>query len=105
MGGVDLCDNLVTNYRIRVRGKKLLWPIFTNYIDVTMTKAWKLSKVCSKENKKSLLDFRCKVALSLLKTPFECGEFYKNIQATVYSCPVKSAFKANYMVKYIVILS
>ena len=54
MGGVDLCDNLVTNYQTRVSGKKWQWPIFTNYIDVTLINAWKLSKACSSENKKSL---------------------------------------------------
>lgn len=36
MGGVDLCNNLVANYRIKIRGKKWWWPIFTNYIDKCM---------------------------------------------------------------------
>ena len=36
MGGVDLADNMVSNYRIRVRGKKWWWPIFSNYVDVSM---------------------------------------------------------------------
>ena len=42
MGGVDLADNMVSNYRIRVRGKKWWWPIFSNYVDVSMVNAWRL---------------------------------------------------------------
>lgn len=71
MGGVDLCDNWVSNYRIRVRGKKWWWPIFTNYIDVALTNAWKLSRLSVEGNKKPLLDFRREVALHLLQTPLE----------------------------------
>ena len=28
MGGIDLADNMVANYRIGIRGKKWWWPIF-----------------------------------------------------------------------------
>jgi hypothetical protein len=82
MGGVDLCDNLVANYRIRIRGKKWWWPIFTNYIDVTLTNAWKLSRLSTIQNKKSLLEFRRDVALFLLQTPLESEEVGKNRSAT-----------------------
>lgn len=50
--------------------EELWWPISTNYVDLTLTNAWKISKLCP-ENEKSLSDFRREVALSFLQTPFE----------------------------------
>lgn len=41
MGGVDLFDNAMNNYRIRVRGKKWYWPLVTNAFDAAMVNAWK----------------------------------------------------------------
>ena len=40
MGGVDLLDNFVATYRIKVRGKKWWFPVFSNFIDVAKTNAW-----------------------------------------------------------------
>ena len=42
MGGGDLADYMVANYRIDIRGKKWWWPIFSNYFDVSIVNAWKL---------------------------------------------------------------
>lgn len=42
MGGVDLFDNATNNYRIRIRGKKWYWPLFTNALDAAMVNAWKI---------------------------------------------------------------
>ncbi|CAH0562903.1 unnamed protein product [Brassicogethes aeneus] len=42
MGGVDLHDNGVANYRIRVMGKKWWWPLFINTIDSALVNSWKL---------------------------------------------------------------
>ncbi|XP_036336238.1 piggyBac transposable element-derived protein 3-like [Rhagoletis pomonella] len=33
MGGVDLFDNAMNNYRIKIRGKKWYWPLLTNAFD------------------------------------------------------------------------
>lgn len=48
MGGVDLFDNAMNNYRIRVRGKKWYWPLITNALDAAMVNAWKLHCVLAK---------------------------------------------------------
>lgn len=48
MGGVDLFDNAMNNYRIRVRGKKWYWPLVTNALDAAMVNAWKLHCVIHK---------------------------------------------------------
>lgn len=39
MGGVDLLDNAVANYRINIRGKKWYVPIFLWMLDVAMVNA------------------------------------------------------------------
>ena len=36
IGGGDLADYMVANYRIDIGGKKWLWPIFSNYFDVSI---------------------------------------------------------------------
>lgn len=45
MGGVDLLDNFVAKYKIAVKGKKWWWPLFTNYIDVALSNAWRLHRL------------------------------------------------------------
>lgn len=71
MGGVDLFDNAMNNYRIRIRGKKWYWPLFTNALDAAMVNAWKLHCVCRKFEKSPMmtqLDFRVFVAECLLRS-------------------------------------
>lgn len=67
MGGVDLHDNGVANYRIRVMGKKWWWPLFINTIDSTLINAWKLYKTVNKNNI-AQLNFKSYIAVRLLKT-------------------------------------
>lgn len=68
MGGVDLADNMVANYRIRIRGKKWWWPIFSNYIDVSMVNAWKIWLDVHPSEKMPLLDFRRQVTVNFLNS-------------------------------------
>lgn len=52
MGGVDLFDNALNNYRIHVRGKKWYWPLVTNALDAAIVNAWKLLHcICRKFEK------------------------------------------------------
>lgn len=44
MGGVDLMDNTVANYRIGVRGKRWYIPIVMWLFDVVMSNAWFLAR-------------------------------------------------------------
>lgn len=65
MGGVDILDSNVSNYRISMRSKKWYMPIFLWQLDIAMTNAWQLSKTYG-----STLDqlaFRREVVISLLK--------------------------------------
>lgn len=74
MGGVDLHDNAVSNYRIGIRGKKWWWSLFVNAMDNAMVNAWKLRCFMDKAVKKTPISqktFRINVCESLLLTPSE----------------------------------
>ncbi|CAI6377591.1 unnamed protein product [Macrosiphum euphorbiae] len=66
MGGVDLHDNGIANYRIKIRGKKWWWPLFSNAVDSTIVNAWKFYNLVNKK-KVPQLDFRSELVLCLLK--------------------------------------
>lgn len=50
MGGVDLADNAISNYRISIKGKKWYWPHFLNILSMCVTNSWKLLKIHNKSN-------------------------------------------------------
>lgn len=71
MGGVDLFDNAISNYRIRIRGKKWYWPLLSNALDAALVNAWKIHGICkkfAKETPMSQLEFRTYVVDSLLRS-------------------------------------
>ena len=66
MGGVDLMNRLLSSYRPSIRGKKWYWPLFSNFINLTVVAAWRLfCKVNDEEI--SHLNFRRQITLCLLK--------------------------------------
>ena len=89
MGGVDLFDNAVYNYRIKIRGKKWYWPLITNGLDAAMVNPWKTHSLCAKlSTTKPMrqLDFRVSVAEALLQRRETCtptgkrtGNNYKSV--------------------------
>lgn len=66
MGGVDLHDNGVANYRIGISGKKWWWPLFINYIHSVIVNCWKLYNTVNVK-KIPQLDFKSFIAVRLLK--------------------------------------
>lgn len=64
MGGVDLLDNHIANYRVGVRGKKWYSPIIMWLIDLSVTNSWSLAKHfrCRLDQ----LEFRRQLAEALL---------------------------------------
>ena len=63
MGGVDLLNQAINCYRIRVRIRKWYWKIFTWMIDLACTNVYFLS---SMRKKTTSLEFRRSVVMSLL---------------------------------------
>lgn len=57
MGGVDLHDQAVNNYRISIFGKKWWWPLFTHMMNMAIVNAWHLHRISHKSNNLDLLGF------------------------------------------------
>lgn len=65
MGGVDLLDQGVNNYRITIQGKKWWWPIFTHMVNTSLVNAWRIYTLDRK--KVDLLEFIRSVARHYLR--------------------------------------
>ena len=63
MGGVDLFDQTVSSYRIRIRSKKWWWPIFAWSLNAQTVCAWRLYK---EKGDIPLLEFTRHVAIAIL---------------------------------------
>lgn len=69
MGGVDLHDNAVANYRIGIRGKKWWWPLWVTCLDSASVNAWKLHCMVAEKTKQkpmSQIDFKNSITKTLL---------------------------------------
>lgn len=69
MGGVDLHDNGIANYRIHIRGKKWWWSLFINLIDSVIVNAWKVYNIANK-TKMPQIEFKSYVAVTLMKMEY-----------------------------------
>lgn len=66
MGGVDLLDKQISLYRTRIRSKKWWWPLFTQFLDISVINTWRLYQICHPSEEISLLDVRRKIVVAYL---------------------------------------
>lgn len=74
MGGLDLHDNAVSNYRVAIRSKKWYWPLWLRTFESAVVNAWKLQCMIAKSIGKRIphqKDFRESIMIDLLLTPDE----------------------------------
>ena len=62
MGGVNLFDQFVSTYRVRIRSKKWRWPFFAWAVNASMTNAWNLFHTVQKQ-KIGMLKFQREVVI------------------------------------------
>ncbi|CAM4627640.1 unnamed protein product [Leuciscus chuanchicus] len=80
MGGVDLLDSLIAQYRTKIRSRKWYLRLFFHMMDVAMVEAWLLyrrdSTSCGVEQKEQLrlMDFKSEVASCLCKKDTLCSK-------------------------------
>lgn len=67
MGGVDLLDQAVNNYRVSIQGKKWWWSLFTHMLNVCLVNAWRL-QVESGNKTMDLLPIQREVARCYLRS-------------------------------------
>ena len=65
MGGVDLFDQSVSSYRIRIRSKKWWWPIFAWSVNAQTVCAWRLYRRTKEDT--TLLEFVRHIAIGTMK--------------------------------------
>jgi DNA excision repair protein ERCC-6 len=66
MGGVDLLDRLLGQYRPSIRGKKWWWPLFTNALNLSVVAGWRMFRLLHPHSQLSHLEYRRTVTLCLL---------------------------------------
>ena len=70
MESVDVMDRLLGTYWPIIRGKKWYWPLVINAINVSVVAAWRIH--CNAVvSPMTHLEFPCKIAICLLKSPME----------------------------------
>ena len=69
MSSVDILDKQVSLYRTRIRGKKWWFPVFTQFLDITVVNARRLYQEASGDKSMLLLNARRKIVLSYLSKP------------------------------------
>lgn len=85
MGGVDLHDNAIANYRTKILGKKWWWPLFSNVLDSAIVNAWKIFNLVN-DKKMSQLDFKSYIASRLLKIETEgVKESRSHVPSTIHT--------------------
>ena len=72
MGGVDLCDMMLSLYRVKLKSRRWYMPIFYHLLKVAVTNAWILyRRYCNlngndKKSQHSLVSFQNHVASDLI---------------------------------------
>ena len=87
MGGVDLFDQFVSTYRIRIRSKKWWWPFFAWAVNSSMANAWNLFRTVHKK-KIGMLEFQREVVMTILASfgrnkPAKSLVFPRNVASNV----------------------
>jgi hypothetical protein len=96
MGGVDLLDRFMGQYRPTMRSKKWWWPFFSNALNMAVVAAWRLHRFLG--GKLPHLDFRRHITRSLLKAspriPRSLSQMSEKMGRATILCRQKSKIAA-----------
>ena len=102
MGGVDMLDKQVSLYRTRICGKKRWFPVFLQFLDITVVNAWRLYQEASGDKIMSLLTAHRKITLSYLSKPTFSNQKYSGHKNKISEGRISKAIcvdEGNYLVQ------
>ncbi|KAK3889958.1 hypothetical protein Pcinc_006110 [Petrolisthes cinctipes] len=67
MGGVDVCDRMLSSYRPRLRSKKWWWNIFVQLLNLSVVASFRLYQHVNPDARVSHKDFRREIARTLVR--------------------------------------
>ena len=67
MGGLDVLDRMLAQYRPTIRAKKWWWPLFAHGVNLSIVAAWRLYQRLHPGSDMSHLKFRRNIVICLLK--------------------------------------
>ena len=87
MGGVDLFDQFVPTFRVRIRSMKWWWLFFAWAVNASTANAWNLFRTVQKQ-KIGMLEFKREVAMTILASfernkPAKSLAFPQNVPSSV----------------------
>ena len=87
MSGVDLFDQFVSTYKVRIRSKKWWRPFFACAVNASMANAWNLFRTVQKQ-KTGVLEFQREVFMAILSSfgrnkPAKSLAFPRNVASNV----------------------
>ena len=72
MGGADLLDRFISQYRPTINGKKWYWPLFLNCLQMLSIAFWRIHCAVSQKKQLDILDFKRSVVVEILNKPKTC---------------------------------
>lgn len=80
MGGTDLMDRNIANYRVKLRNNKWYWQIFTHLLSASLANAWIIHRIQFKLKKEKASSSRDN--FDKIDSPLDFLGFIRNIVAT-----------------------
>lgn len=67
MGGVDVCDRMLSTYRPRLRSKKWWWNVFAQLLNLSIVAGFKFYQYVNPDSRLSHKDYRQEIARTLVR--------------------------------------
>lgn len=87
MGGVDIMDRALADYRPAIKGKKWYWPLLVNAVNIAVVYSWRVYQLCTNDQMKQK-EFRQSLVAVMLKQS-QPSPRAESLPGPSYSVPVE----------------